>query len=401
LKAEFGKAFVERAAWTLLWLFVFTIPWEKSVWVADLGTFARLLGMAAFAAGAEAAVRRREFRGANLALVLAAAWALWSGATYLWSLDRHATLVRTATRLELVAMFWLIWESCRGASRQRQLMEAYVWGAVAASGIAFTRYALHIQTYYRRYAAAGFDPNDFGLVLALSIPMALYLALTARARDWRAWAYRAAAFVSVAAILLTASRTALIATFIGLGFAAWTWRRADLRQRVSTAALAAVLLLALVDFAPAPQRARLATIPHEVATGTLHNRTRIWKSGLKAFKGHRLLGVGAGAYPEAVRPWLGRPAVPGFQYVAHNTFLSVLVETGAVGFAMYAAMLGVLAVFVWMLPANERALWAVVLAVWAAGVSTLTWEQYKPGWLMAALISTAWARSSWQAGKAE
>jgi len=107
---------------------------------------------------------------------------------------------------------------------------------------------------------------------------------------------------------------------------------------------------------------------------------------------HPVLGIGAGAYPEAVRPQLGTPGVPGAQYVAHNTFLSVLVECGAIGFAVYALMLGTVAMYVWTLPSAERALWAIMLAVWTVGVSTLTWEHYKPGWLIVGLIMTEWGR---------
>lgn len=383
----------ERVAWVLLCLFVFSIPWEKSVWVPGVGTLTRLLGIIAFSAFAIVAVRRRSIRPPNLAIVWAALLVLWSAFTYRWSLDPQATATRVFTLVELFAMLWLIWDSCRSAIRQAQLMQAYVWGAAAACGNAYFRYAHNQQTYYRRYAAAGFDPNDFGLILALSIPMALYLAL--RARGWTRWCYRAAVLVILGGLLLTASRTALIATFIVFGFAIWTWRASDTAQKVSSVLLVALLLLSMVQLAPAPSRNRLATLPMELSRGTFHDRTRIWKSGLKVFQHHYVLGVGSGAYPEAVRPQLGTPAVPGHQYVAHNTFLSVLVECGAVGFALFALLLGTLAVFIWMMPFAERALWAVVLAAWAVGVSTLTWEQYKPTWLLFSLIMTAWARAYW------
>lgn len=380
---------IERAAWWLLCLFVFSIPWEKSLWLAGIGTASRLLGGVALAAGVLAAIRRKSVRPPNLALVLAAAFVLWVAATYRWSLAPGATEARAWTFLQLLAMAWLIWDLCLTAGRPVQLMEAYVWGAVLASGATLIRYAQNHQTYYRRYAAAGFDPNDLALTVALSIPLSLYLAL--RLTGAKRWIYRAAVLSAIAAILLAASRTALIAAFLAFSFAIFTWRRSDRSQRIASAVLLGLLALGTFGLAPSASRERLASLPTELAQGTLHNRTRIWKTGLKVLKRHPVVGVGAGAYPEAVRPWLGRPALAGHEYVAHNTFLSVLVECGLIGFGLFGAMLGVLALFVWMMPPAERALWSVMLAVWATGVSALTWEHRKAGWLIFALIMTQWA----------
>lgn len=379
------------AAWALLFLFVFSIPWEKSVGVGGVGAAARLIGIPAFAAGVASAAARRSLRRPNFVLLAAALFVGWAALTYFWSVDRLATAARVGTLAQLLAMVWLIWEQCRSPKRQLQLLGAYVCGAAAASLNAFWRYGHGVQTYYRRYAAAGFDPNDFGLVLALSVPMGLYL--FSQARGLRRWLWLAAVAVNLAAMVLTASRAGLIATGAGLMFVVWTWRRADTPQRIGGAILVAALALSLIRFAPEPQRERLATVTREATTGTFHGRTRIWRSGLKTLKQHPILGAGAGAYPEAVSPWLGRSTVPGFRYVAHNTFLSVLVECGAAGFVLYAVLLGGIALFIWTMPAVERALWGCVMAAWAAGAFTLTWEHYKPTWLILALIMTEWAQA--------
>ena len=338
----------ERAAPILLCLFVFSIPWEKSIQMPGIATLSHLLGILAFAAAAVVAARRGSLRPPNLALAWAAVFVLWCALTYFWSLDRAATVTRTATLFELVAMVWLIWDTCRDAALQTQLMQMYVWGAVAASAGAGLRFAQGKQTYWLRYAAAGFDPNDFGLILALSIPIALYLAL--RVGSFMRWCNRLAAMVVLVALLLTGSRTALVAAFAAFGFALWTWRGADRGQRTSSALLLLFLLFGLYGFAPAPTRQRLATVTTELTQGTLHNRTTIWKAGLRVLRHHPVLGIGAGAYPEAVRPQLGTPRVKGAQYVAHNSFLSVLVECGAIGFTFYALMLGTVALYVWTLP---------------------------------------------------
>jgi O-antigen ligase len=266
-------------------------------------------------------------------------------------------------------------------------MQAYVLGAVAASASAYFRYFNDLQTYWRRYAAAGFDPNDFGLILAISSPIALDLAMRG---GLAGWLNRAAVVLVIGAVLLTASRMAMVTTFAAFAFPFLVWKQSGWVPRAASVLLLAVMILGVFRFAPAPARQRLSTITTELTTGTLHNRTTIWKTGLKLYPRHPVAGIGAGAYPEAVKPVLGVPGVPGHFYVAHNTFLSVLVECGGVGFVIFGLMLMVVAVYVWTMQPVERALWAVVLAVWAIGVSTLTWEQYKPTWLILALIMTEW-----------
>lgn len=391
-----ARPLLDRFAWALLVLFVFSIPFEKTVQVPGIGTASRLLGLLAFVAGAVvvaigALQRWRTPRTPNLVLILGALFTVWCGATALWSLAPSASVARFLTFAQLIAMAWLIWELCRTARQQHELLAAYVAGAVLASVATIARFAMNRPTYWRRYAAAGFDPNDLGLTVALAIPMALYLAL--KYTDGRRFALWAAVALAEGAILLSGSRTALVSGLLAFGFAAWRWRESDVVARVAAVILFGALLLGPVRLAPAASRERLSTLHTELTQGTLHGRTRIWKTGLKAFKQHPIVGVGAGAYPTAVRPWLGVPAIPGHEYVAHNAFLSVLVEEGFVGFALFGTMLACAVVFAWVMPGHDRALWTVMLVVWGAGVSTLTWEHRKPTWLLLALLTTAWARS--------
>jgi len=388
---------VERATWVLLWVFVVSIPLEKAIMVPGVGTISRLLGTGVFAMGVLTVLLRRSVRPPNVALFLAALFVLWAGLTYFWSLDPSETQRRFFTFAQLLVMLCLVWEFCRDRGRQAWLIGAYICGTALAAVDTLIRFSQGQQTYYERYAASGFEPNDFGVTVALSIPLGLYMA--ARTRGGIAWLYRAFVVLAICAVCLTVSRTALIATVIAFSFVPLTWRRSSNSQRIAGIVLALLLVPGVLYFTPRPSLQRIAETTTEITSGTFHGRTAIWKSGLRAFRGHVIAGVGAGAYPEAVQPWIGTHPVPASRYVAHNTFLSVLVECGLIGFGVYALLLGVLALYTWMMPSVERVLWAVMLVVWAAGVTTLTWEHRKPGWLFFGLIMTEWARSFWPSEK--
>ena len=384
-----SDAFLARAAAALLWLLVFSLPLEKGLEFPGLGTISRVVGWAAFAAAALTVAHRRPVRAPNAALALAAAFTAWSALTWFWSVGRPATASHAATLAQLLAMAWIVWEFCRTRRALFGLMTAYLAGCAVSSVWTVVRAALNEQTNYRRFATAGFDPNDLGVTLALALPMALYLA--ARTRGAGPWLCRAAAALGIAAILLTASRTALVAAVAAFLFSALTWPRSTWSNRISSVALLALLALGAARMAPMASRQRLATLPGELAGGTFHNRVRIWKAGVVLLERRWAVGVGAGAYPDAVAPSLGRSPIPNRPYTAHNTFLSVLVETGAAGFLLFGALLLTLAFFAWMMAPWERSLWLTSLLGWTVGVSTLTWEHRKPTWLLFAMIMASWA----------
>src|SRR5262249_13542433 len=98
------------------------------------------------------------------------------------------------------------------------------------------------------------------------------------------------------------------------------------------------------------------------------------------FRAHPFTGVGAGAFPESSRRALSEPLL------THNTFLSVLVEHGVIGFALFCALLLVLVMSAWEMTPLARKLWLVTLAVWTVGVAGANWETRKPTWFLFALL---------------
>jgi O-antigen ligase len=261
-------------------------------------------------------------------------------------------------------------------------MRAYVFGTFYTAAGTLSQYLLARQAYYQRYAAEGFEPNDMALTLALSIPFSYCLAV--RTKGVRAWIYRLQLAVTFLTVLLSASRTGFLACCLASAVAPLTFHYLSRSQRGLLAALFATAVIGGLALIPASSWKRLSTIGAEVKSGSLNSRSMIWKAGLATFREHPIAGVGVAAYPRSVEPLLGYPR--SWRIVAHNSFFSVLVETGMVGFALFAVFLGFLAAAIWHMPGFERAVWSVTMLVWTVGVSTLTWEMRKPTWLLFALV---------------
>jgi O-antigen ligase len=379
-----GLTAAGRLAFVFLWLFVCSFPVEKTIEIPGLGNVSKILGTLALGAGFLAVLVDGRIRVLTRAHAVLALFVLWTALTMRWSLDPSATAMKAVTSLLLLGMAWLIWEFCAQERNVIQLMQAYVFGTLYASANTLLRYQLARQTYYRRYAADGFDPNDFALTLALSIPMSYSLALRAQGR--KAWFYWAQLGLVCLSVLLSASRTGFLASCMAASIVPLTFDYTRRKQKLLlvTGLIAAALGLAAV--VPASSWQRLATIGSEVQSGSLNDRGTIWRAGFEVYRENWFGGVGSGAYPRSVEPALGWPS--DWLIVAHNTFLSVLVETGIVGFLLFAAFLALLVRAIWRMQGVSRMVWAVTAMVWFVGVNTLTWEIRKPTWLIFALVLT-------------
>ena len=374
----YAEAPVNKLAFSVLWLLVFSIPFRNMLIFEKAGSITRIIGISAFAIGALivlATGRIRRLRPLHFGL---AAFTLWAIASFFWSLAPSLTLQRIWTYVQLFAMVWLIWQFSPRKSHIKDFMQAYVLGAYISIGCTIANYILGQQTYYLRYVAIGFDPNDLGLILSLGIPMSWYLSLTKQGRV--VWVNRIYIPLALIAILLTASRASFAVALLALLIVPWTLDRLSPREKVAfvfTIVLSIFLVYCLVPFS---SWQRIATIPTEITQGGLGARVDIWEGGLRMFSTHPVIGVGSGAFPPAVEPILG------MQVVAHNTFLSILVENGIIGFILLC-LIGFLSLsLVFKMPELERRTWLMLLGIWTVGVFFLTWEQRHPTWLLLGLL---------------
>ena len=369
-----------KLAFAFLWLMVFAIPWQNALMVPGIGTIGRLIGLLAGGLGILAITERQSVRLPSRGNVLMTLFVLWAAASYFWTLNPEGTLVAVGTLIQLLLMVWLIWELAPQERDQRRLMQAYVLGTCVSGIDTLYRYFFHLESkFVNRYTSTGFNPNDLALVMALSIPVSYYLAI--QSEGLMAWVYRAQLVLAGTTILLTASRSGLLASLVGVAIVPLTFASLTRLQRVATLLTIAVFLCSGLFLVPAASWKRLSTIPGELSQGTLNERRLIWEAGWDVFRLHPFLGVGAGAFMDSI----GRPlgAAP---RVAHNTFLSVLVEEGVIGLGLFCILMGVLVLSAWRMPPLARKLWIVTLGVWVVGVCGATWDREKSTWLFFSLL---------------
>jgi O-antigen ligase len=386
-----------KLAFASLWLLVFAMPWEDAITIPGFGTSARLIGMVALGFGFLVIIERGKIRRPSAGHVVMGLFVLLAALSYLWSLYPEGTLIQTFSYIQLFAMVWLIWELAPQVREQLQLMQAYVFGTFISGIDTIYEFFSHQESVYQRYAGARLDANDLGLIMALSIPMSYYLLI--ENKGWTVWVYRVQLILAGITILLTASRGATLATLVALSIVPLTQARLTGRQRVALILTVFLLVYGVVLFVPSTSWERLSTVPTELEQGTLTGRTIIWRAGWEIFRAHPFLGIGANAFrmivsrvlAEPIRLEERDPAPP-----AHNTFLSVLVEEGVIGFTVFCALLVVLAVSLRAMPPFPQRLWIVSLGVWVVGVSSLTWEMRKPTWFFFGLIMVQCGSMAWK-----
>ena len=370
------------SAFVFLWLFVFSVPWEGIILIPGFGTAARVIGFVAFGLGAVGILERGYIRSPGPGLLFLALFVTWSSATYFWSINQQASLVRISTYSQLLVAAFLISQFCSSRQRLKWMIQAYILGACVSCADTLIHYYLQRGTEDERYSATGLNVNDVGLIIALSLPFSYQMAQ--ETPGVRSWLYRLHIVVAITAILLTASRSAMVASLVALSIVPITGllRRSG-RAFAATLVTGAIASCAVWFVVPQASWQRLGTTTGEMTEGTLDLRTTIWAAGLKVFPLHPFLGVGSGAYEYSVTPIIGYPEDGHF--VAHNTYLSILVECGLAGLLIVILLVLVLARHVAALPSARAIMWTFCLLTLATGMASATWENYKAAWVLLSL----------------
>jgi O-antigen ligase len=364
-------------AYAALWIFIFAVPWDRLITLPGVNIVTKVTGIVALGMTSLAIVMSGKVRRWRTFHIAAFLFVVWAGVG-VWFVQKGAIPQKFYTFVQLLVMLWMVWELAPTLSRLRGLLAAYVFGAcIPALGTIFLYLERHGEL--RRFSAGGADANSLAMTLAIAMPIAWYLSITSEKPTWR-WIYRAYLPLGLLASALTGSRGGMLAWMVALLII-------PLTMTLSPGRMAAVLgMLALsgsliVAYVPDRIVQRLGSTTSSVESVNFGGRFRLWVAGVHAFEAKPLMGYGTGAYITAITPEVGADAL-----VAHNSFLSVLVEEGIIGLLLFVIMLSSVFFAVLHLPKTERRFGLVLLATVGTAMLPLTWEHRKAVWFVTSVL---------------
>ena len=379
---------VNRIAFIGLWLFVFSMPWERAVDIPGVGAAGTLLGLIAFALGLYTVVRGNglKARVPSLFLILFALYTFWTGLSFFWALDQTGAQIRFITYLQLLAMTWLIWELCRTQKRHLALFQAYVFGAYVVVvrivyGFITNPFVPNRESDINRYTGIADNPNFVATVVAVGLAIAWYLAMK-YGRGLRYWLCLAYLPIAIVSLGLLASRSGLLIALVSLSLIPLTYGYLGAVRKVVFAVLLGVMAVVAFNAVPASNLERLSTTTEEITTGNVSNREQLWAAGLRTFQRSPLVGIGSGSYSNVVEQTRGYGAP------SHNAYISVLVELGLVGLVLFLATITVPVLPLLRLPYKERVFYIVLWLAMLVAFTPNNWETHKSPWFLLALFTT-------------
>lgn len=388
-------------AYWLAVAFVFSVPWENAVQLGELGRGSKFLGLATAVVWAGSVVIRRRFREPGAFQKAYFLLVVWSGVTFFWSIDAAASTSGFLTYAQLLVMVFIIWDLCETESAVETALQAYVLGAyisafsiiyefVSSSGAKFPE--------HERLKGLGTEVDGIALIVAIAVPAAWYLAAgptnqqRSNGRRFLNYLYVPVGLFGVA---VTGTRGATLALLPAAVFVFWSLRRAGSAQRFAAVATLAAAVVVLVVYAPRGPLTRIQTAATATGLGSegsaLSGRWGIWKQSGQVFLDRPIAGVGLDAHRAAVSGGLDELRVfKTAEKEAHNTYISVLVETGIVGFLVLSSMIVLVVRRIRQLSGWRAWYWSAQLAVVAIGAMSLSLEDSKSVWIFLSLgVATA------------
>jgi O-antigen ligase len=302
-----------------------------------------LLALSWLASVATDSSERRELsRDHPVAMLAVVALGAWSIVSVLWA-EIPANALGSGLRWVLnLALFPIVYAAVRERRHVRWVFALFVFGALLSAGAGFLGGSATAAADGARLQGSGVNANELGELLIVAVILGGALGASRELSVPARFLSLAGSGVALIALLMTVSRGAILGLVVALLLAPLlVGPRRRLMALVLVVFVAGSAVLYLAAIAP-ESTVRRITAADTSGTG----RSDIWKVGLRMVRAKPLIGVGAGNYANSTIHYLLEPgAIPRSEFivdrpkVAHNVFLQVLAELGAIGLALFLGIL--------------------------------------------------------------
>jgi len=358
-------------------LFIFLVPFGDGIWDGLPRISATLaIGFSLILFLVHGTHRNYNFF--HFFIVLYIAWQLIS---LMWTPDFELGKTRAITSVQLLLLAFLLTLVIDNKKKIIWAYQAYVFGNIVGASIIMSNYLQGIQSpYYNRYGIKNIETDILSVFLALSIPMAAYLATKHQNKTLKLINIAAIPLVFYA-IFLTGTRTGSIVGVIGIAYWLYTHRKASITVKASIAVVMIASVIAIFSFAPKHSVDRIFSAGKSISSGTLNYRSVIWKGSINQWKKAPIIGSGLG----------GLGFVLSKEHInfdsAHNTFIHNLTENGVIGLLLYLSIIFSIFYYILQTPTDEKAFMISLLMVLLLSQLTTHTHTEKIIWIVFSLLA--------------
>ena len=358
-------------------LFIFFVPFGDGVWPG----LPRISAILAIGFSLILFLMHGTRRNYNLFHFLSILYIAWQLISLMWTPDLERGIVVATTSVQLILLVFLLTLVIDNRKKVLWAYQAYVLGNISGSGIIISNYIQGIQSpYYNRYGIQNLETDMLSVFLALSIPMAAYLATTRSNKIFKLINLIAIPLVFYA-IFLTGTRTGSIVGGIGILYWLFTHRKAPILVKASIAVMIIVSVITILNFAPKYSTDRIFSAGKSITTGTLNYRSVIWEGSLSQWEKSPIIGTGLG----------GLGFVLSKEYInfngAHNAFIHNLTENGIIGLFLYLSVILSILYYILQAPMDEKAFMITLLLALIMSQLTLHTHTEKIIWIVFSLLA--------------
>ena len=365
-------------------LFIFLVPFGDGFWDG----LPRVSATLAISFSLVLFLVHGTHRNYNFFHFFSALYIAWLLISLIWTPDLDAGKAFAITSVQLLLLAFLLTLVIDTKKKIIWAYQAYVFGNIAGSSIIMSNYIQGIQSpYYNRYGIQNIETDILSVFLALSIPMAAYLATKQNNKITKLINVVAIPLVFYA-IFLTGTRTGSIVGVIGIAYWLFTHRKASLSIKASIAVVMVVSVVAIFSFAPKHSVDRIFSAGKSISSGTLNYRSVIWKGSLNQWRKAPIIGTGLGGLGYALSK----------EHInfgsAHNAFIHNLTENGIIGLVLYLSIIFSIFYYILRAPIDEKAfMLSLLMVLLVSQISTHTHTE-KIIWIVFSLLATHASRFS-------